>query len=59
MPNVNIELFIIGNKHNIEEIIIFIVISIFWGVVLFKSFLYQHVISKQIDLNPWDMIDNL
>ena len=59
MPNVNIELFIIGNKHNIEEIIIFIVISIFRGVVMFKSFLYQHVISKQIDVKPWDMIDNL
>ena len=24
MPNVNIELFIIGNKHNIEEIIHFL-----------------------------------
>ena len=36
-------------------------LSVFWRAVLFRSVLYQHLISKQMDLKPWDwsqMIDN-
>ena len=52
MPNVNIELLMVGSKHKIEKITIFIVTSIFEVWFCLKAFFISMSFLHKLTQNP-------